>query len=49
MTLRMDNKGAIDLVDKSSVGGRTIHINVRYFFLCEAKKKVVLVVHSLRI
>jgi hypothetical protein len=39
MILRMDNKGAKDLINNWSVGGRTRHINVHYLFLCEAKEK----------
>jgi hypothetical protein len=44
MTLKMDNKGAINLIDSWSVCGRTRHIDVSYFFLCEAKKKKVLMI-----
>jgi len=39
MTLEVDNKGAKDLMDGWSVGGRTRHIDVRYFFLRELKEK----------
>jgi hypothetical protein len=33
MILEMDNKGAVNLVDSFSVGGRTQHINVKQCFL----------------
>jgi hypothetical protein len=39
MVLQMDNKGAKDLINNWSVGGRTRHINVCYLFLCEAKER----------
>jgi hypothetical protein len=38
MTLWVDNKGAIDLVNNWSVGGRTRHVDVRYYFLREMKE-----------
>ena len=38
MILEMDNKGAIDLANNWSVGGRTRHIDVRYHFLRELKE-----------
>jgi len=38
MILWMDNKGAIDLANNWSVGGRTRHVNVRYYFLQELKE-----------
>jgi hypothetical protein len=39
MVLQMDNKGAKDLVNNWSVGGRTRHIDVCFLFLCESKEK----------
>jgi Reverse transcriptase (RNA-dependent DNA polymerase) len=39
MKLMIDNKGAKDLINNWSVGGRTRHIDVRYFFLREMKEK----------
>jgi hypothetical protein len=38
MTLYVDNKGAKDLVNNWSVGGRTRHMDVRYHFLRELKE-----------
>ena len=38
MLLIMDNKGAKDLINNWSVGGRTRHIEVRQFFLRELKE-----------
>ena len=35
MTLAVDNKGTKDLIDGWSVGGRTRHIDVLCFFLCQ--------------
>jgi hypothetical protein len=37
--LKMDNKGANDLINNWSIGGRTRHIHVCYLFLREAKEK----------
>ena len=37
MVLEMDNKGAVDLANNWSVGGRTRHMDVRNFFLRELK------------
>jgi hypothetical protein len=39
MILRMDNKGAKDLINNWSVGGRTCHIDVCYLFLRKAKER----------
>jgi hypothetical protein len=39
MVLYVDNKGVKDLINGWSVGGRTRHIDVRYFFLRELKEK----------
>jgi hypothetical protein len=44
MILEMDSKGAVDLVNSFSVGGRTQHINVKQCFLQELKEAKVLVV-----
>ena len=38
MVLHVDNKGAKDLVNSWSVGGRTRHMDVRYHFLRELKE-----------
>ena len=37
MVLEMDNKGAVDLANSWSVGGRTRHVDVRMYFLRELK------------
>ena len=42
--LEMDNKGAIDLVDNWSIGGRPRHVDVRNFFLHELKDEGLLVI-----
>ena len=44
MVLEMDNRGAIDLINSFSVGGRTRHIAVKQCFLQELKEAKVLVV-----
>ncbi len=44
MILEMDNKGAADLLNSFSVGGRTRHIDVKQCFLRELKQAKVLVV-----
>ena len=38
MILENDNKGAVDLINNWSVGGRTRHIEVRQYFLRELKE-----------
>ena len=38
MVLMVDNKGAIDLANNWSVGGRTWHNEVRFYFLRELKE-----------
>ena len=38
MILEIDNKGAVDLANNWSIGGRTRHIDVRQVFLCELKE-----------
>lgn len=42
MEIRVDNKGAKDLVNNWSVGGRTRHIGVRLNYLRELKEKGVI-------
>lgn len=37
MTLQVDNKGAVDLANNWSVGGRTRHVEVRQYFLRDLK------------
>ncbi len=44
MVLEMDNRGAIDLINSFSVGGRTRHINVKQCFLRELKEAKILAV-----
>jgi hypothetical protein len=39
MILEMDNKGAKDLANNWSVGGRTRHVDVRQYFLRELKEE----------
>jgi hypothetical protein len=41
MTLSVDNKGAKDLVNKWSVGGRTRHMDIRDHFLHELKEATI--------
>ncbi len=45
MILEIDNKGAVDIINSFSVGGRTRHINVRQCFLRELKEAKQLVVN----
>jgi len=42
MILEMDNMGAVDLANNWSVGGRTIHVDVRQCLLRERKESKVL-------
>ena len=44
MVLEMDNRGAVDLANNWSVGGRTRHIDVKNYFLRELKDQGILVV-----
>jgi hypothetical protein len=44
MILEMDNKGAVDLVNDFSVGGRTRHMDTKQYYLIELKAKGILVV-----
>jgi hypothetical protein len=39
MILEVDNKGAVDLVNTYSVGGRTHHVETRRFFLRQLKEE----------
>jgi hypothetical protein len=41
MTLKMDNKGTVDLAN-NQIGGRTRHVDVRKFFLRELKESKVM-------
>ena len=45
MVLQMDNKGAVDLINSFSVGGRTRHIDVKQCFLRELKESKQLIVN----
>ena len=42
MILEMDNKGAVDLANNWSIGGRTRHVDVRQCFLRELKESKVM-------
>jgi hypothetical protein len=44
MIPEMDNKGAVDLVNNVSVGGRTRHIETRQYYQRELKSKGILIV-----
>jgi hypothetical protein len=44
MLLEIDNKGAVDLANNWSVGGRTRHVDVRNHFLRELKDEGLIVV-----
>jgi hypothetical protein len=44
MVLQMDNKGAVELINSFSSGGRTRHIDVQQCFLRELKKAKIMVV-----
>ena len=39
MVLECDNKGAVDLINNWSVGGRTRHIQSRIYFLRQLKEE----------
>ena len=39
MILHVDNKGAVELANNWTVGGRTRHIEVRQYFLRELKEQ----------
>lgn len=42
MILESDNKGALDLCNSWTVGGRTKHIDTRYYFLRELKEEKIM-------
>ncbi len=42
MTLKMDNKGAVDLANNWSIGGCTRHVDARQCFLRELKESKVM-------
>jgi hypothetical protein len=42
MILEMDNKGAVDLANNWSIGGRTRHVDGRQCFLQELKESKVM-------
>ncbi len=42
MIHEMDNKGAVDLANNWSIGGRTRHVDVRQCFLWEIKESKVM-------
>ena len=42
MLLEMDNKGAVDLANGWSIGGRTRHVDVRQYYLRELKEQNIL-------
>ena len=42
MILEMDNKGAVDLANNWSIGGRTRHVDVQQCFLRELKESKVM-------
>jgi hypothetical protein len=44
MVLEIDNKGAKDLVNNWSVGGRLRHVEVKHFFFRELKEQGLIVV-----
>ena len=39
MILEVDNKGAVDLINNYSVGGRTCHMGTRQYYLRELKEQ----------
>ena len=44
MLLEMDNKGAVDLANNWSVGGRTRHVDVRNYFLRDVEDDGLLII-----
>jgi hypothetical protein len=44
VVLEMDNKGAVDLANSLSVGGRTRHVDVCMHYLCELKDQGMIVI-----
>jgi hypothetical protein len=47
MVLEMDNKGAVDLTNSWSVGGRTHHVDVQMYFLRKLKDDSLLVIRHI--
>jgi hypothetical protein len=47
MVLEMDNKGAVNLANSWSVGGRTRHVDVQMFFLRELKDDGLIVIRHI--
>jgi hypothetical protein len=48
MILEMDNKGAVDLANNGSIGGRSRHVDVRQCFLRELKESKVIDIHWIK-
>jgi len=48
MILEMDNRGAVDLANSWSIGGRARHVDVRQCFLQELKESKVLDIHWIK-
>jgi hypothetical protein len=48
MTIKVDNKGAKDLVNNWSIGGRTRHVGVRLNYLRELKEDGIIQVDWIR-
>ena len=44
MILEVDNKGAVDLINNYSVGGRTRHMETRQYYLRELKEQGIMIV-----
>jgi hypothetical protein len=47
MVLEIDNKGAVDMVNNSSSGGRTRHMDVHNYYMRELKEEGLLVVRHI--
>jgi len=47
MVLEMDNKGAVDLANSLSVGGRTRHVDVRMHYLRQLKDEGMIVIRHI--
>jgi hypothetical protein len=47
VVLEIDNKGAVDMVNSSSSGGRTRHMDVRNYYMRELKEEGLLVVRHI--
>jgi hypothetical protein len=48
MLLKMDNNGAVNLVNNWSVGGRTRHVDVQQCFLRELKESKIMDMHWIK-